>query len=218
MKLTASMEGFSRCLDLNRTVTVVFSIIFSFLTAEANVISKTAGSRVTLPCNTSDGSLTQVTWTMNGVLLLTFAPPRELHWTPRAKNMSLNMPLLKNQMYELVIDAAQKFHTGNYSCATISSPGGVWEKHWELIITDKGDNWNIPVPIVATVVAAVSVVFILTLVIACGICKRRAKNNTQSSTAEMHQEQPADIYENCLEIQRYQSQHSQFSSCNSRAH
>lgn len=129
-------------------------IFFSFFfLSETHRISQTAGSTVTLNCsNDSISSFTQLAWKMNRDNLFIIrsdgtsnsscvtlknsskVPEASCVRYPIAENLKLNVSMLKSQLYALTITRAQKSHTGNYTCE-ISTPMGVEDKKWELVIT-----------------------------------------------------------------------------------
>ncbi|XP_019208162.1 uncharacterized protein LOC102080371 isoform X3 [Oreochromis niloticus] len=148
------MEDFSRYWGIDRTLFLVCCIVCIFLQAEGNSTSRMVGSTVTLHCsNNTIGDLLQLTWRRNGTLLFSFRPQKASNSSsvtlssnqntsgsriiryPAAATLNLNMSTLESQLYALIIERAQKSHTGNYTCEmTIDS--GVFEQKWELVITE----------------------------------------------------------------------------------
>lgn len=126
------------CNGDNVDVTKMKIILFSFFPkgkAAWETISKTVGSRVILQCsNESIGTLSQLTWKMNGNLMFAFSSGGDFYITPKATNLTLNMSKLQSELYALIIESAQIYHTGNYTCEVSSTENGVCEQSWTLII------------------------------------------------------------------------------------
>ncbi|XP_022596777.1 uncharacterized protein LOC111218653 [Seriola dumerili] len=199
------MEAFSRYLGINGILSLC-CVFWIFSPAEGNPIFEAAGSRVILPCNETNSTLHQLTWRMNGLLLISFKPPEALYITKEAESLKMNISLSETQQYTLVIDRVQKSHTGNYTCDSTTSEG-VLEQKWELIITGHEENWNKLIPVAVIVSCVCCLIFIIAWIILRRIYNRHAENGNQSHTAEMAQSE--DIYENCLEINVRQQQNNQ---------
>lgn len=97
-------------------------------------ISRVVGSKVILHCNKSLSTFLQLTWKMNEVNLYSFKPKEPLHIHNEAIGLNINMSLSESEHYALVMNKAQKSHTGNYTCESIAIEGA-WEHTWELIVT-----------------------------------------------------------------------------------
>jgi len=93
------------------------------------------GSTVTLSCsNKSIDTLNQLTWKMNGENLFAWQNNTSIYISKKATSLNLEKPNLKSDLYELLIERAQKYHAGNYSCET-TTKSGVHQNNWELVIT-----------------------------------------------------------------------------------
>ncbi|XP_069010103.1 uncharacterized protein [Embiotoca jacksoni] len=194
------MEDFSRCLVINRILALMCCIFHVFLPAEGTPVSQEVGSKVTLRCNNESISmLTQLTWKMNGGHLFSFIPQGTEHRSQEIHNLNLFISTSESELYALVIETAQKSHTGNYTCE-MNTDKGVSEQNWELIITEKAENWDKLWIVVAAVVPFVCfLIFIFTLIILRRVCTADSENNIQFTDAEM-QVGTEHIYENRLEI------------------
>lgn len=112
-----------------------FSLSSENLLTEGKTISEVMGSRVILHCrNKSINKLIQLTWKMNDVTLFSFTPLKPLHVSPEALSLNIRMSESESQLHTLIIERAQKSHTGNYTCET-NTAAGPEEQTWELIIT-----------------------------------------------------------------------------------
>ncbi|XP_030614828.1 uncharacterized protein LOC115801211 isoform X3 [Archocentrus centrarchus] len=203
------MEDFSRYLGVNRTLAVIYCIVSVFLQADGNSISQTAGSTVTLQCsNMSINHFVQVAWAKDGDNLFSFMPQRTSNSSQKtsdskwiqslaAASLKVNMSTSESQLYALIIESAQKTHTGNYTCET-TTDSGVFEQKWELLITaDPHKNY-----VAAVVAVPCFLIFIITaLIILRGVRKRRSQNLTQPPRRLQQQREP--VYEN-LEIESHQ--------------
>ncbi|XP_035811236.1 uncharacterized protein LOC111578961 isoform X2 [Amphiprion ocellaris] len=203
------MEDFCRHLGINGTLTLICCIFCIFLPegkAAWETISENVGSRVTLQCsNESISTLNQLTWKMNGVTMFTFNPLGNFYVSPQATNLTLKMSESQSQLYALIIENAQLYHTGNYTCEVTSMKDGVLDQNWRLIIKESTEIWDILM--IATVSSVCLLIFLIGLVILIRCNKRHTRNSRPSTSAEA---QPTeDIYENCLEIERYNRRHSQ---------
>ncbi|XP_030614849.1 uncharacterized protein LOC115801229 [Archocentrus centrarchus] len=216
------MEDLSRYLGFNKTLALICWFIFIFLQADGTRICKTAGSPVTLNCsNNLIISFTQLTWKRNGDNLFTFRSDGTsnsscvtLNSSQKASNircvrshaaaiLNLNMSTSESQLYALIIESAQKTHTGNYSCET-SMIEGILEQKWELIIDDDDEESENPFKIhisAAVIIPCVCFLIIITvLIILTGVCKRCSQNTKSPSVIKGQQE---DIYENTLELEAH---------------
>ncbi|XP_030614827.1 uncharacterized protein LOC115801211 isoform X2 [Archocentrus centrarchus] len=205
---SGGMEDFSRYLGVNRTLAVIYCIVSVFLQADGNSISQTAGSTVTLQCsNMSINHFVQVAWAKDGDNLFSFMPQRTSNSSQKtsdskwiqslaAASLKVNMSTSESQLYALIIESAQKTHTGNYTCET-TTDSGVFEQKWELLITDPHKNY-----VAAVVAVPCFLIFIITaLIILRGVRKRRSQNLTQPPRRLQQQREP--VYEN-LEIESHQ--------------
>ncbi|XP_041806779.1 uncharacterized protein LOC121616170 [Chelmon rostratus] len=193
------MKFFSKCLGINRTFSLICCMFWIFSPAEGKTISEVMGSRVILHCrNKSINKLIQLTWKMNDVTLFSFTPLKPLHVSPEALSLNIRMSESESQLHTLIIERAQKSHTGNYTCET-NTAAGPEEQTWELIITENVDVKKWKKLVIAVAVPCVCcLILIIALAILLRACKRRTETDIHSPTAEM-QEQTEDIYENCLE-------------------
>lgn len=105
--------------------------------SEGTDVSVPVGSTVPLHCNVSMS--TQVKWSRNRVHLITYSQEFGLHFTEAAKSLKFNMSLYESDPYTLVIDRAQEFNTGNYTCefATIA---GIGKQTWSLTLMGESDQ------------------------------------------------------------------------------
>ncbi|XP_030614058.1 uncharacterized protein LOC115800700 [Archocentrus centrarchus] len=212
------MEDFSKYLGINRTLALICCILYTSLQADGNSIFQMTGNTVTLQCsNMSINCLIQVAWMRDGDNLFSFKLQRtsnssqktlDSKWIqyPAAASLKVNMSTSESQLYALIIESAQKNHTGNYTCAT-TTDSGVFDQKWELIITEDVEAGN---PHKTHVAAAVIVpcvcflIFIITaLTILIGVCQQRSENTTRSPRATSG-EQREHIYENPLELEAHQ--------------
>ncbi|XP_038576609.1 uncharacterized protein LOC119904199 [Micropterus salmoides] len=196
------MEDFSKHSGIKRTFSLICYMFWILSPAEGNTISKLVGRRVTLHCkNTSISTLSQLTWKMNGNLLFSFRPNFTLHTSNTSSKLSINMSLSESQLYALVIERVQKSHTGNYTCET-NTLTGLWEEKWELIITEGEEAEHrkiIQFAVVIGVPCVSCLILIIAVIVLRRVYKQRAENNDHSPTADMQQEEPAEvIYDNCL--------------------
>ncbi|XP_040912548.1 uncharacterized protein LOC121194056 isoform X2 [Toxotes jaculatrix] len=204
------MEDVSRYLGVNRTLSLICTL-WIFSPAEGNTIPGVVGSRVILPCDNSNRTVKQLTWKKNGVLnLISFIPDGATHISKEAASLKINISLSDTQRYALIIESAQKSHTGNYTC-DITASTGVWEQKWELIITEHEEHEGVNgqkrvIVVAATVTCVCCLIFIFALTCLRRINKRCAQNSNQSPTVEM--EEIHDIYENHLEIYVHQQRNS----------
>ncbi|XP_025759788.1 uncharacterized protein LOC109197494 [Oreochromis niloticus] len=164
---------------------------------EGNSTSRMVGSTVTLHCsNNTIGDLLQLTWRRNGTQLFSFKPQKALNSrsvtlssnqktsdsriirSPAAATLNLTMSTLESQLYPLIIESAQKSHTGNYTCE-MTTDSGFFEQKWELVITDEAESSEIH-DATAVIVRCVCflVVTITALAIMRRVCKQRSKNIT----------------------------------------
>ncbi|KAL3969878.1 baculoviral IAP repeat-containing protein 7/8 [Sarotherodon galilaeus] len=221
------MENLSRYLDINRTLTLICCFSCIFLQAEGNSTSWMVGSTVTLHCsNKSISDLLQLTWRRNGTHLFSFKPQKasnsssvtlssnqktsdsRIIRSPAAATLNLIMSTLESQLYALIIESAQKSHTGNYTCET-TTDFGVFEQKWELVITEEAEAGN-PLKIHIATIIVPCVCFLIFIISALTflrqVCKKQPENITQppTVTSQVH------IYENPLELearrQRFQIQ------------
>ncbi|XP_074515178.1 uncharacterized protein LOC141782551 isoform X1 [Sebastes fasciatus] len=189
---TGGMEDFCKHLGI-RMLSLICCMFWIFSTAEGNSITGVVGSKVILKCkNDSNGTINQLTWKRNGVLLIGFMPPSTLHRSPEAVRLNINMS--KSQLNTLVIERAQTSHTGNYTCEITKDEAVLGEK-WELIIKDAENSDQLWIVVAVVVPCVCCLIFILALTILLRVRKRRAGDN--SPNADMEREE--DIYENCLE-------------------
>ncbi|KAK2839895.1 hypothetical protein Q5P01_013635 [Channa striata] len=131
---SGSVKDFFRYLGINRTLLMCY-MFWIFSAAEGNVISKVAGKKVEVPCNVSVSNLTQLEWKRNGINLLSYKPPGNLHINNKEHdNLNTDISTSKGNLYALIIKRAETSHTGNYTCL-ITTPNGVHEQTWRLIIT-----------------------------------------------------------------------------------
>ncbi|XP_039861391.1 uncharacterized protein LOC120717445 [Simochromis diagramma] len=199
------MENLSRYLDINRTLTLICCFSCIFLQAEGSSTSWMVGSTVTLHCTSNTISdLLQLTWRRNGTPLFSFRPRKTsnsssvtLSRSPAAATLNLTMSTLESQSYALIIERAQKSHTGNYTCET-TTDFGVFEQKWELVITEKAGN-ALKIHIAAIIVPCVCfLIFIISaLTFLRQLCKKQPENITQSPTVTLQKH----IYENPLEFE-----------------
>ncbi|TNN59311.1 hypothetical protein EYF80_030499 [Liparis tanakae] len=140
---------------------------------EGNTVSELVGSKVTLHCeNESNDTLIQLTWKMNEVTLFSFMPDVPLHVWEEARR--LNIHVAGSRPDTLVIERAQKSHTGNYTCE-INTNLGFKEHKWELRITERKKRTMTFAVVVATVVpCACYLVFMLASVVLHIVRKQRA--------------------------------------------
>lgn len=192
------MEDFCKYLGINKTVSLICCMFWIFSAAEGNSISTVVGSKVILRCkNGTNDMLTQLTWKMNKNLLFSFIPNQRLHENEEALPPKTNMSLSEGELYALVIERAEKSHTGNYTCE-INTDKGSEEQKWELIITEHEESGNfnkLLIAVAVTVPCVCCLIFIIAFAILRRVCKRAGG---RSRSAEM-QEREEDIYENCLE-------------------
>ncbi|KAM6979327.1 uncharacterized protein LKV04_014503 [Tautogolabrus adspersus] len=170
------MENFYKYMGIRETFSLILYMFWIFSPAEGKSIDAEAGRTVNLPCNNkSIGSLTQLTWHMNEVQhLFSFIPQKAVHNSPEAQRLNMNMSDSESQLYGLVIERAQKSHTGSYTCKTTTATG-VWEQKWELIITDPEEvkPWNkLVIAVAATVPCVCGLIFIIVLIIMLKVCKK----------------------------------------------
>lgn len=119
--------------------------LFFLSPSEGSSTSWMVGSTVTLHCsNKSISDLVQLTWRRNGTCLFSFRPRKtsdsRIRTFPAAAPLNLNMSTSESQLYALIIERAQKGHTGNYTCET-TTDFGVFEQKWELVITGEFINF-----------------------------------------------------------------------------
>ncbi|XP_034549125.1 uncharacterized protein LOC117819776 [Notolabrus celidotus] len=199
------MRNFHNYMNIYKTFPLMFYMFSMFLPTDGKTIIAKPDRTVNLPCNNkSISDLTQLMWKMNGDHhLFSFKPKQLLHISPEARNLSISMSDSESKLYALVLERAQKFHTGNYTCETTTNTG-VWKQDWELIITESADdpenagNWSKQAIIVATAVPCASILaFIIALTCMLTVCRNHAEN-----PGDMH-ERTEDIYENCLENRGY---------------
>lgn len=224
--LQVGMETVSRYLDTNRTFTLICCFSCIFLQAEGSSTSWVVGSTVTLHCSSNSISdLLQLTWRRNRTHLFSFRPQKTSNNSSVTlssnRNMSdsriirshaaailnLSMSTLESQLYALIIEGAQKYHTGNYTCETTTDLG-VFEQKWELMITEEAEAGNkLKIHIAAIMVPCVCfLIFIIcVLTFLRQICKRQSENITQLTVTS-----PEHLYENPLELEarqrRFQNQ------------
>nr|XP_046261129.1 gap junction alpha-8 protein-like [Scatophagus argus] len=199
------MKDFPKYLSISWTFALICCMFPIFSPAGGKTISAMVGSRVVLHCgNKSNITFSQLTWKMNGLTFLSLIPQKSFYIDPKAQNLTMNISESKSQMYALIIEKAQMFHTGNYTCE-INTDAGPWEHKSELIITEfplnsEGENWNKLVIAAAVGVSCVCcLVFIIALTVLQRSCRHCAGTSIHSPTAEM-QEQTEEIYENCLAL------------------
>ncbi|XP_062258722.1 uncharacterized protein LOC133967337 isoform X2 [Platichthys flesus] len=196
------MNDVSTYWSINRTLFRICCIFWIVSPAEGHVITKVEGSHVTLACNTSNITVQQLTWKLNGVILISIkTEDPDLYTSKQAENLKINMSLSGTQLYALVIDSVHRAHAGNYSC-DITALEGVWIHKLELIITEKKEDgkWSkhVDVIVVATTVLCVCcLTFIFTFIILRRVSHCRAEDNSEPAPV---MEQTGDVYENCLEI------------------
>nr|XP_029137943.1 uncharacterized protein LOC110002059 [Labrus bergylta] len=194
------MENFYKHTGIRKTFSLIFYMVWISSQAEGKLVFAEAGRSVNLPCNNkSIGRPTQLTWMMNETqLLFSFIPKQQFHMTPEAQILNMNMSDSESKLYGLIIERAQTSHTGNYTCMT-TTPTGVWEQKWELIITDPVEvkHWN-KLAMAATVPCVCGLIFIIALIIMLKVCRKGSDTCVHSLPADMH-EQTEDIYENCFE-------------------
>ncbi|KAM7407306.1 hypothetical protein PAMA_003163 [Pampus argenteus] len=190
--ITGGMKDFSRYLRINQTFPLICCMSWIFSPAGYATISQVDGSKVILPCNESL-TFQQLTWKMNGVNLFSFKQPKHLHIYDKASHLNINMS--EGEQYALFINQVQKSHAGNYTCEVTTYDGPI-EHTWQLIVTDKAENWKELIVVVATVSCVCCLVFIFSLAILKTVCKQCAANSIQSPAAETVQTE--DIYENSL--------------------
>ncbi|XP_041857796.1 uncharacterized protein LOC121650378 isoform X2 [Melanotaenia boesemani] len=175
-------------------------IFWIFWTAEANLISQMAGSTVKLTCsNKSINQVNQLMWQKNGQHLFVFKPngnDNQFH-NEKSTNQTFKMSTSANEMYALIIERAQKSHTGNYTCDTITK-SGPFQKNWELLITEEAENVD---KVLVAVAAAVPCGCFL-IVLSVFIILRRVRKLQAENNAAAKQQQREEIYENSLEIRR----------------
>ncbi|CAI5655877.1 unnamed protein product [Oreochromis niloticus] len=174
------------------------------------------GSTVTLHCsNNSISDLLQLTWRRNGTLLFSFRPQKtsnnssvtlssnqktsdsRIIGSHAAAILNLSISTLKSQLYALIIEGAQKYHEGNYTCE-MTTDSGVFEQKWELMITENAEAegpFKIHIAAAVVVPSLCFLIFILTAVIILRrVCKRRSQRITQAPRRLQEQRQPT--YEN----------------------
>ncbi|XP_005723677.1 fibroblast growth factor receptor 3-like isoform X2 [Pundamilia nyererei] len=176
----------------------------------ANSTSRMVGSTVTLHCTSNTtGDLLQLTWRRNGTQLFSFRPQKAsnsssvtLSRSPAAATLNLTMSTLESQSYALIIESAQKSHTGNYTCE-ITTDSGVIEQEWELVIIENAEaessNKISKLTTIAIIVPSLCfLIFILTAVIILrGVCKRRSQTITQPPRRLVSVREPTQpTYEN----------------------
>ncbi|XP_005723680.1 uncharacterized protein LOC102197806 [Pundamilia nyererei] len=210
------MENLSRYLDINRTLTLICCFSCIFLQAEGISTSWMVGSTVTLHCsNKSISDLVQLTWRRNGTCLFSFRPRKtsnsssvtlssnqkisdsRIRTFSAAAPLNLNMSTSESQLYALIIERAQKSHTGNYTCET-TTDFGVFEQKWELVITEEAGN-ALKIHIAAIIVPCMCfLIFIISaLTFLRQLCKKQPENITQSPTVTSQEH----TYENPLELE-----------------
>ncbi|XP_027146484.1 uncharacterized protein LOC109139456 isoform X2 [Larimichthys crocea] len=194
------MEDFSKHSAFSWTFSLICYMLWISSPAEGKTISEVVGSRVILHCpNNSINTSVQLVWKMNDVLLFSLNPKlKRLYENPNASRLNMNMSQSEDQLHKLIIERAQTFHTGNYTCEAASVDGGAQSETWELIIKEpSGENWPKLIVVVATTVPCVCfLIFIIVLAILHRVCKRHTENITQPPSADT---KPEEIYENCLE-------------------
>ncbi|XP_029967504.1 uncharacterized protein LOC115402945 isoform X2 [Salarias fasciatus] len=198
------MEEVLKYLSINWTL--IFCLLNMFSSAEGSQISKTVGSPVSLHCNASTSKFIQLTWNMNGVYLFSYSSGGELHYSPEAAALNLNVSTSASRLYALLIDKAQKHHTGNYSCES-TTVAGIFSQNWELIVTEREEKkLNVlMISVGTTVVCVCFLIFIFTWIFLRTVCKKD-KEITINPIQEMQQTE--DIYENCLKIEQRNKKHS----------
>uniref|UniRef100_A0A668SXU6 Ig-like domain-containing protein n=1 Tax=Oreochromis aureus TaxID=47969 RepID=A0A668SXU6_OREAU len=121
-------------------------------------ITLTAGSTVTLHCsNNTIGDLLQLTWRRDGTLLFRFRPQKasnsgsvtlssnqktsdsRIIRSHAAATLNLTMSTLESQLYPLIIERAQKSHTGNYTCE-MTTDFGLFEQKWEYLHSNGSEH------------------------------------------------------------------------------
>nr|XP_033474191.1 uncharacterized protein LOC117251771 isoform X1 [Epinephelus lanceolatus] len=179
------MEDFCKYLAINKTVSLICCMFWIFSAAEGNSISTVVGSKVILRCkNRTNDTLTQLTWKMNNVRLLTFKPVRLLDESQKARSLKINISLSGSEMYALVIERAEKSHTGNYTCE-INTDKGSGEQKWELIIKEHEESGNLNkllIVVAVTVPCVCCLIFVIAFAILRRVCKRAGG---RSRSAEM---------------------------------
>ncbi|XP_060943991.1 uncharacterized protein LOC133021228 isoform X2 [Limanda limanda] len=214
------MDDVSSYLSINRTLFRICCIFWIVSLAEGNVITKVVGSHVTLACNTSNITVQQLTWKLNGVTLISIkTEDMALYTSEQAVDLKINISLLGTQLYALVIDGVQRAHAGSYSC-DITALEGVWIHKLELIITEKPENGkrseHVHVIAVATTVLCVCcLIFIFTFIILRRVSNCRAEDNSEPASV---MEQTGDVYENCLEMNVGRHRSCQSAQTKPRAH
>ncbi|KAL7384580.1 hypothetical protein ABVT39_004909 [Epinephelus coioides] len=192
------MEDFCKYLGINKTVSLICCMFWIFSAAEENSISRVVGDKVILHCkNGTNKTLTQLTWKMNKLRLLTFKPVGILDESQEARSLKINISLSGSEMYALVIERAENSHTGNYTCE-INTDKGTEEQKWDLIIKEHEESGNLNkllLVVAVTVPCVCCLIFIIAFAILRRVCKRAGG---RSRSAEMP-EREEDIYENCLE-------------------
>ncbi|XP_024919690.1 uncharacterized protein LOC107989789 isoform X2 [Cynoglossus semilaevis] len=181
------MEGLYRCLCPNKMLSLICSMLWITSCAEGTDVSVPVGSTVPLHCNVSMS--TQVKWSRNRVHLITYSQEFGLHFTEAAKSLKFNMSLYESDPYTLVIDRAQEFNTGNYTCefATIA---GVGKQTWSLTLTASGRlgavEWGRLVFPVAIVVPCVCLlIFIISFALLRRLYSRQSEQTTPARTTAM---------------------------------
>ncbi|RVE57890.1 hypothetical protein OJAV_G00203760 [Oryzias javanicus] len=198
---SGGMLGFSRNVRLSGAI--FCCITWTFCTADVTFISKPAGSTVTLNCNTSISDLGQLIWQLNGEILFSFlnVDNGTLHESPAASrlNVRLNLNQSSVQRFALIIERANKSHSGNYTCETATIKGILIQK-WELLITEEPENFQIYIVVAAVVIP----VCILLLIVCVVVLRRSSKQKPKKIIRSLRpKKQTEAVYENCLEIERY---------------
>ncbi|KAM9709824.1 uncharacterized protein ACNS7B_023989 isoform 2-T2 [Menidia menidia] len=209
---SGGMVDSSRYLGINGMICCMF---WMFSPSEEYLISKMAGSTVTLHCkNNTFDTLRHLTWTMNGKRLFSFSPKKENTTTESEDAIRLNIKMSDFKSFcSLVIEKAQKYHTGNYTCETTTN-SGVWQQDTELVITDEEAEYDYRLIAVAAAVPCVCLIIFIVVFVILRRARRQPEHRIQSPPAEMQQQprrqqqRTEEIYENCLEIQRHALAHA----------
>ncbi|XP_023806580.1 uncharacterized protein LOC105356837 [Oryzias latipes] len=209
------MLHFSRNVGLSGAM--ICYITWTFCNADATKISGTAGGTVTLNCNASISNLSQLTWELNGELLFVFTTldNGDLFETSAASTLNLKLNLNLNrsdiQRYALVIEKANEFHSGNYTCETTTGQG-ISKQTWELLITEKPESVHIYIYVTAVAVPVCVLLILVCVVFWIRSSKQKPKKIIRSLRPK--KQQAEEVYENCLEIDRYHQRNHRPSTMN----